>query len=54
MAFLSVSGCRRLWVVNTSDDDDATDDIFAFYSIGNDAFSETVKLFFPSVVRTYF
>ena len=51
MAFLSVSGCRRLWVVNTSDDDDATDDIFAFYSIDNGAFSETVKLFFPSVVR---
>ena len=51
VVFLSVSGCRLLWVVNTSDDDDATDDIFAFYSIDNGAFSETVKLFFPSVVR---
>ena len=54
MAFLSVSGCRRLWVVNTSDDDEATDDMFAFYSIDNGAFSETVTLFFPSVVRIYF
>ena len=41
-------GCPRLWVVNTSDDDEATDDMFAFYSIDNGAFSETVTLFFPS------
>ena len=54
VVFLSVRGRRRLWVVNTSDDDEATDDMFAFYSIDNGAFSETVTLFFPSVVRIYF
>ena len=54
VVFLSMRGCRRLWVVNTSDDDEATDDMFAFYSIDNGAFSETVTLFFPSVVRIYF
>jgi hypothetical protein len=54
VVFLSVRGRRRLWVVNTSDDDEATDDMFAFYSIDSGAFSETVTLFFPSVVRIYF
>ena len=54
VVFLSMRGCRRLWVVNTSDDDEATDDMFAFYSIDSGAFSETVTLFFPSVVRIYF
>lgn len=44
--FLSVSRrCPLLWVVNTSDDDDATNDMFSFYSIDNGAFFQTVVVF---------
>ena len=47
-------GCPRLWVVNTSDDDEATDDMFAFYSIDNGAFSETVNVVvFPFKLYAY-
>jgi hypothetical protein len=53
VVFLSVRGCRRLWVVNTSDDDEATDDMFAFYSIDNGAFSETVNVVFPFKLYAY-
>ncbi len=46
VVFLSVSRrCPLLWVVNTSDDDDATNDMFSFYSIDNGAFSQTVVVF---------
>ena len=43
--FLSVSGCRRLWVVNTSDDEDATDDMFSFYSITMALFPKQLSCF---------
>jgi hypothetical protein len=53
VVFLSMRGCPRLWVVNTSDDDEATDDMFAFYSIDNGAFSETVNVVFPFKLYAY-